>query len=261
MSAGVIQSLTGFGFGLVSVPFLLMLFPSRQAILLSMVLSLCSLLLQGVRSREHANWVFIRQLILIGLPGLICGLILGDSLNPVILKGIVGATLIVYVLFQWLLAEKQRKEALLHELDTVNSVVRKPIYASNKDTPKPKGFYLGGIFSGLLTGIAGLPGPPVVAVLVNTLSKEKFQATIVWYFIIEYILAISAFLMLKHSGQWIQTILWDLLLFLVPTIIGFLIGVPIRKHLSETHFKRLVFGLLLVVGFTSSWDALNILIH
>src|SRR5665648_722203 len=86
MSAGVIQSLTGFGFGLVSVPFLLMLFPSRQAVLISMVLSLCSLLMQGVRSRKLVNWIFVRQLIIIGLPGLICGIILGDFLNSVILS-------------------------------------------------------------------------------------------------------------------------------------------------------------------------------
>lgn len=264
MSAGIIQSITGFGFGLVSVPFLLLLFPSREAVLISMVLSLCSLLLQGVRSRELVNWIFVRQLILIGLPGLICGLILGDFLNPVILKGIVGVTLIFYVSFQWLLAEKQRKAALLHSLDSVDSVASESFYASNhngKETSKPKGFYLAGISSSLLTGIAGLPGPPVVAVLVKSLPKEEFRATIVWYFIIEYSLAISAFLLLKHSEQWVQTILWDLLLFLVPTIIGFLIGVPIRKLLSETHFKRLVYGLLLVVGFTSSWNALEVLWH
>lgn len=107
MSAAIIQSLTGFGFGLVSVPFLLFLFPSRQAVLMSMVLSLCSLLLQGVRSRELANWVFLRRLILIGLPGLIAGLLLGDILNPVLLKGVVGVTLIIYVSFQWVLAEKK----------------------------------------------------------------------------------------------------------------------------------------------------------
>src|SRR5665648_43174 len=261
MSAGVIQSLTGFGFGLVSVPFLLMLFPSRQAVLISMVLSLCSLLMQGVRSRKLVNWIFVRQLIIIGLPGLICGIILGDFLNSVIVKGIVGVTLIFYVSFQWLLVEKQRKAALLHNSNTVNSVDSEPIYASShkeKETSKPKGFYLAGIFSGLLTGIAGLPGPPVIAVLINAMPKEKFRATIVWYFIIEYILAISAFLLLKHAEQWVHTIVWDILLLLVPTIIGYLSGVPLRKVLSETHFKRLVFGLLLVVGFTSSWDALNL---
>lgn len=242
MSAALIQSLTGFGFGLVSVPLLLLLFPARQAILLSMVLSLCSLLLQGVRSRENANWRYIRQLILIGLPGLIGGLILGDILNPVVLKGIVGITLIIYVSFQWVLAEKQP--------DTTDV---------DAHLTKPKGFYLAGLFSGLLTGVAGLPGPPVVAVLVNSLPKDKFQATVVWYFILEYSLAISAFLLLKHAGAWLHIVFWDLLLFLVPTIIGFLIGLPIRKLLSETHFKRLVFSLLLVVGFTSAWDTFRIL--
>ena len=146
----------------------------------------------------------------------------------------------------------------------MDAVASKSFYASNhngKETSKPKGFYLAGISSSLLTGIAGLPGPPVVAVLVKSLPKDEFRATIVWYFIIEYSLAISAFLLLKHSGQWVQTILWDLLLFLVPTIIGFSIGVPIRKLLSETNFKRLVYGLLLVVGFTSSWNALEVLWH
>src|SRR5665648_20235 len=113
MSAGVIQSLTGFGFGLVSVPFLLMLFPSRQAVLISMVLSLCSLLMQGVRSRKLVNWIFVRQLIIIGLPGLIFGVILGDCLSCVMVKGIGGVTWIVYVSFRGRLAEKRRKAGLL----------------------------------------------------------------------------------------------------------------------------------------------------
>lgn len=263
MSAGLIQSLTGFGFGLVAIPFLLMLFPSRQAVLISMVLSLCSLLLQGVHSRKHANWIFVRQLILIGLPGLIGGLLLGDFLDPDILKGIVGVTLIVYVSFQWILAEKQKKASLFLDKDRVDSVAGEHISASNhegKEISNPKGFYLAGISSGFLTGIAGLPGPPVVAVLVNSLPKEKFQATVVWYFIFEYILAISVFLFLNHSEQWLQIILWDLFLFFVPTILGFLCGIPIRKVLSETRFKRLVFSLLLIVGFTSSWNALKVIL-
>ncbi len=61
MSAGTIQSLTGFGFGLVSVPFLLMLFPSRQAVLTHFKRLVFSLLLVvGLTSAWDAFRLFWR---------------------------------------------------------------------------------------------------------------------------------------------------------------------------------------------------------
>lgn len=274
MGAAVIQSLTGFGFGLVAIPFLLLIFPPHQAILISMILSLSSLLLQGFRLRDLVNWIFVRELALIGMPDLISGLLLADYLNPDMLKGIIGVILLVYVSFQWFQVEIQRKKALMHNFDMAasdnsksNDGIREKENENNseninkKETSKPKGFYLAGIFSGLLTGIAGLPGPPVIAVLVNSLRKDIFRATVVWYFIIEYTLAVSAFFLLRHSGPWVVAVYRELFLLLLPTVIGFHIGVPMRRFFSETNFKRLVFGLLFIIGVTSSWNVLNMFWH
>lgn len=255
--AGIIQTLTGFGFALVAVPFLMMLFPIQQAVLINIILCLFIMILQGIGIRALVNWRFVYLLVLIGMPGLMGGIVLADILDPVIIKGIIGAVLIVYVTFQWIQMEKQKKEAHLHMRDT-GTVDFRDCEGTNT-YPIPKGFYLAGITSGLLTGMAGMPGPPVVAILVNALPKEKFHATIIWYFLFECIFAILAFLFMQHMGEWVL-VFRDALIFSVPTAIGFLIGVPIRKLLSETYFKRLVFGLLLIVGFTFSWGTLHMFI-
>lgn len=266
--AAIIQTLTGFGFGVVSVPFLLLLFPSQEAILLSMILSLCSLCLQFIPSRRSADWHIVWYLIVIGLPGLILGVVSGGKMNPIFLKGIIGFTLVAYVIIQWLQSERDNLKTTNPETTAATASpipLEKNSQASDTRSSgsniKPYGLAVAGFFSGLLTGVVGLPGPPVVAVLIRYLPKEKFRATIVSYFVIEYVLAISIFLILRNGNSLNSTVATTVLILIIPTVAGFFIGRPIRRFIVESNFKRLVFMLLLIVGFTSIGDFVKTLWH
>ena len=253
-SAAVTQTLTGFGFGLVSVPLLLLIFPSHQAITLSMMLSLSCLILSGIKERKMAQWHIIWRAILIGFPALIGGIVLGSKLNAIYLKALIGICLIIYVSIQWIYSEKQRMKKAQDSMvnyDAVETIANgdeKCVFIGY-----PKGFTVASFASGLLTGVAGIPGPPIVSVLVNFLNKDRFHATVVNYFIFQYSLAVASRFLIQPA-----IFNTDLFLFafslLLPTFLGYFVGTPIRKYINEVNFKRLAFLLLMIVGFTSVWE-------
>lgn len=243
ISATGVQALTGFGFALVAIPFLLYIFPSYVAVLMTMVLSIFALLLGARKTKEIARWDLIWRLLAIGFPGLLLGILVGGKINAVYLKGIVGITVLGYVLFQLISARQKGNPTL--EQDSSNVEVL-PI--EKKKSPIP--FYCAGFLSGILTGVAGIPGPPVIAVLVNLLPKDIFRATVVNFFMINYCLALV--LAIGISQQRLTADLIKITVILcIPLLIGHLIGSYLRNFVNENNFKRLVYLLLIIVGVTS----------
>ncbi len=238
MGAAGIQVLTGFGFSLLAIPLLLHLFPSREAILISMILSMFTLLLQSKKIKDDARWDLVWRLVIIGLPGLIFGVLVSDYIPLYNLKGLIGLILLGYLLFQWF---NNRK------IDDEN----KKISNSNENTPK--GFYILGVLAGILTGMIGLPGPLVVIIFIDFLPRDIFRATLVFYFIVQYLMAlILVFIFQNHFLSYDLFLITILLI--IPTFIGFLIAFPLRKLINEKFFKKVVYSLLLWIGLYSSWE-------
>ncbi|MCH6267973.1 sulfite exporter TauE/SafE family protein [Neobacillus citreus] len=248
MGAAGVQVLTGFGFPLVSIPLLLYIFPNYEAILISMMLSMFTLVLQAGKNWNMARWDLVWRLLAIGFPGLLLGVLASGKMSGVHLKGLVGITVLSYVLIQWVQAERNRKVAQIGG-------------SSNESQPIglrkwPKGLYFAGFASGILTGVVGLPGPPVIAILVPYLQKDSFRATIVNYFILMYAVALSLSLFVRQQKV-TETVLTTVIVYMIPALLGYWIAQPIRKRINDTNFKRLVYGLLIIVGITSCWQSLS----
>src|SRR5699024_9625069 len=122
--------------------------------------------------------------------GIITGVAVSEVLNAVHLKGIVGAAVLVYVIVQWVQIEKERRDSLRKVSASNESVSGLSDSSSVINEKLPKGFNFAGLISGLLIGVVGMPGPPIVAVLVQFLKKEAFLATLVIYFLINDLLVI-----------------------------------------------------------------------
>ncbi|MBT2691047.1 sulfite exporter TauE/SafE family protein [Bacillus sp. ISL-47] len=254
MIAAGLQVLTGFGFSLVAIPLLLYVFPGYQAILICMILSFFTLSLQVKGSFRLARWDLIWRLLLVGFPGLLIGVMWSEKLNAGHLKAIVGATVLIYVLLQWFKLEKKKRNPGTSNhtaAETSATGISAESDPHSQTNTAPKGFYAAGLLSGLLTGVAGLPGPPVVAILVQFLPRNIFRATTVNYFFIQYAIALSLslFVFNKHNNS---EVLLTVVILILPTLIGFLLGHPLRKLVNEQNFKRLVFSLLIIVGVTST---------
>src|SRR5699024_7830181 len=92
-----------------------------------------------------------------------------------------------------------------------------------------------------------MPGPPVVAVLINYLKKDTFRATLVNYFLINMSLTlIVAFLFLQNGN--IFSVFIKVFALITPTIIGYIIGFPLRKLVNEWNFKYILLILLIFIG-------------
>jgi uncharacterized membrane protein YfcA len=251
-AASLIQSLTGFGFGLVAVPLLLFILPSQEALVVAMILSTFSFLIHGVKTYKQARWELIRRLLLISIPGLFLGVVLSGYLNTVFIKGIVGVVLIVYVIWQWMLIQK--KNALLMSSDGIMNLEISKGEASRKS---PLKFYSAGFLSGILNGLVGIPGPPIVALLVKNLDKDTFQATTVNFFIFQYTITLGTRLIIQENVLTPPLIVM-MLYMVIPIVLGHLVGQPIRKRINEDNFKRLVFTLLFIIGITSAWEPIKV---
>ncbi|ATP41071.1 hypothetical protein CSE16_13980 [Solibacillus sp. R5-41] len=253
ISATGVQALTGFGFALVAIPLLLYIYPSYVAVLMTMVLSLFALLLGARKTKNLARWDLIWRLLASGLPGLLLGILIGGEINAIYLKGIVGVTVLSYVFFQ-LMSARRKKE------DTQNAFTLEQASVDLEALPiekmkLPFTFYFAGVLSGILTGAAGIPGPPVIAVLIHLLPKDIFRATIVNFFIINYCLALVLAIGISQ-----QRLTYDLIktivILLIPLVIGHFIGNYLRNFVNEGNFKRLVYVLLIIVGVTSIGQSL-----
>jgi uncharacterized membrane protein YfcA len=253
-AATFIQALTGFGFGLLAVPLLLFVLPSNEAVMAGMILSTLSSLIHGIKMRKLARWDLILRLLFLSIPGLILGVGSSRYMNSTYIKGIVGVVLIVYVAWQWLqfLSNKNRKKG-------VEGPLQQGDFKENGIQTKSIGFAAAGFFSGILNGLAAIPGPPIVALLVKHLDKDTFHATTVNFFILQYTITLMTKLVLqKGEGVWNVSFAVMILSMLLPISMGLMVGQPIRKRINEEYFKKLVYALLALIGITSVWEPLKL---
>ncbi|MEL1134938.1 sulfite exporter TauE/SafE family protein [Desulfitobacterium sp. THU1] len=245
------QVLTGFGFGLVAVPLLLFILPSQQALLAGMILSMLSSAMQGVQMRHLARWDLIFRLLLFSIPGLVLGIILSEYINGLYIKGIVGSVLISYVGWQWFRLKTPPSEAATaDESDGADQGLKTFSLV----------FILVALSSGLLNGLAAIPGPPIVALLIKYLKKDAFQATTVNFFFLQYAMtSISKAVLFQGNFTFPFAVL--LASMILAIVLGYLIGQPIRKRINEDQFKKVVYGLLLIIGLTSVGEPIFTLLN
>ncbi|HHY28494.1 MAG TPA: sulfite exporter TauE/SafE family protein [Desulfitobacterium dehalogenans] len=258
--ATFIQVLTGFGFGLVAVPLLLFVLPSQQALLAGMILSMMASILQGFKTRHLARWDLIFRLLLLSIPGLAIGVALSGFMNEVYIKGVVGIILLGYVSYQWVQLKSSASEK---EIPMTTALVEEDGEKAREKVPKEgninvssKGFTLVAFSSGLLNGLAAIPGPPVVALLIKHLSKDAFQATTVNFFFFQYAMTTASKILVFRESF---TLSFGIVLvsMILAVILGYVAGQPFRKKINEAQFKKLVYGLLLVIGLTSIAEPLK----
>lgn len=259
MCAAGLQVLTGFGFCLVSIPLLLFIFPGYEAIFISLTLSSLMLFFHARKYMSDIRWDLVWRLVVIGIPGLLLGVIFGGKLDAVYLKGVVGITIINNILMQWIQLIKNRQYAKATSAISVSEFEKAPTHremvGEERKNNKNKGFYFAGFLSGILTGAVGLPGPPVVAILISLLPKEKFHATLIPYFIINNILALGLAIWVFQRQSLTRDDLYIIIILLIPVFLGYFMGQFMNRFINESRFQRMVYSLLIVVGMVSIMES------
>lgn len=218
---GLVQSTTGFGFGLVALPIL--------ASATSFGLAAPLLALNGVgngtfmwlRYRRHFQWVAVRRMVMAAIAGIPVGLYglryAPESAMLVVLGVIIGSY-------------------ALYSLTRIASPkLRSPFWA-----------YGFGFCSGMLSGAYNIPGPPAVFYgQCCGWAPEQFKGNLTGFFAFN-----TATVIIGHALQHRITadVLRLLAIALPCSLTGFIIGTYLSRFIHPTTFRTLVLVLLIITG-------------
>lgn len=239
--AAVLQTVTGFGFGLLCVPVFLWLLDSIAAIhmvtLITLVMSLA--ILPSARTKMVPKLLFALSAgVLIGSP---LGIIFFSQFNLDIIK-LSAAVVILFItlwnayqyLQRYFLEQKSRKLAS---------------YGSG-------GVQFGvGILSGIMGATLAMPAPLAMMYLSGTAyTKDEIRSTILVFFVVAYGAALGC--QMTVQGVEVQT--WKTALSLCPVaLLGVWFGHKLSSKVSALHFRLIVFVTLII---TSSAMLISVLI-
>ncbi len=227
--SGVIFGMTGFGFALVSVPPLLLLYDPETVVALTIGASLLTSVIVVLGARRELN----SRLVFTMLPGACVGLLLGarilNVVDPTLLKIVAGTLVAAYSI---LLLRGYQPSGM------------KSGWAAS----------VAGAASGTLATSTGLSGPPVVILFTaRALTKDAFRVTIAAYFVAINLIGIVVLL----AGGTLGESEFVTSAALTPAaLIGTLIGNRFVRHFTAAGFRKLTLTLLLLTGLMGIGTAL-----
>ena len=219
--AALTQSITGFGFAIVSMSFLPKIIGLQTAVPLVTLVSVIANIVIWFSYRRDYNFKAVKQLIIASLIGTPVGVLLLDYIPEVIaLKGL-GIIILGYIIYDW--------------LNLTLPSFKSAIWA-----------YLFGAMSGILNGAYTVGGPPVI-IYANCrrwhLLEFKGNLTAVFFFS-------SLLAALTHGWQGNITI--SVAQFAVYSFPGFAIGlwlgIILSSKINPFIFRRITLALLIVAG-------------
>lgn len=209
--AAALQSISGFGFSLFAVPFLVLIFDPKTAVGLNIIISFFSTTVLTLKVRQHIIKSMVKNLFIGALFGLPLGIYVFTNFDMEVLKIII--TVITLILSLSLIFSIQPRIATTPYLEKIV-----------------------GFFSGVLTGSVGIPGPPIIFFLSNQgLSKDNFRATTANYFALIYP---SSLLILIALGGVDKFIIINAIILLPFALLGGALGRSIFPYISQASFQR-----------------------
>ncbi len=223
--SALIQSTTGFGFALISIPILSLMFAPQWVIPLVMLISFLTLSINVKSVYKGSDRKLQKRLLLGSLLGLPIG---GGVFFYFDVEGLRLLISIVIILITLLLIFK-------HYFDRWLSKIEK------KD-------WCFGAFSGFLTFSVGLPGPPIMLYLETKKADQVYYRAngIVFLFFI-YPFPLTVLLL---SGSITMEMVKYLLLLLPVSYLGVLVGNKVHKLISKKFFILITYTILLSTGIS-----------
>jgi uncharacterized membrane protein YfcA len=229
LAGGVISGITGFGFGLVVVPILLMLFPPASVVVLSKGLGVSSGFPILCEDWRLARFRMVGAMILPAIPGLLVGVLILEHANTALIKLIAGVAVAGFALV----------------------ISRGFIIPGIRSRPAP---IVSGFLSGALGTSTGMPGPPAVIYLTDKqLTPRVFRVSITAYF---FVVDIIGVLLVARTGKVGWRELWVALLLLPFALVGRRVGQRMLGKVDPVMFRRITLRLLIATGVAAVGTAL-----
>ncbi len=233
LMGGIVSGLAGFGFGLATVPLMLMIYPPATVTALGSSLALASGWIVLISTWRTVQVKTLGALIPGATVGVFIGTILLNRLEPAVIKLIAGSVVLLFaisVLRGW-------------RIDAVHHPLAAP---------------LAGLASGTLSTSAGMSGPPVVLLFTTRqYDMHQFRGSITAYFYYVNFVGLSV-LILRGIVGWEQL---QVAIHLLPAaIIGGFVGRRLLRLVSQSQFRKITLVMLLVTGTIGIVTALQSLL-
>ena len=218
---GFLQGSLGFGFGLISVPPLLMVLSASEVVPMQIALSL----MLSIPLAFHVRRFFQASVVLPMLLGAVVGLPFGmkilTAFDGPYLKLAVGVILVamsVTMLTGWSRPVKSQALALV------------PV----------------GILSGIMQTAFSMSGPPIILFLTNqSVDKERFRANLLIYFALLGTVSTTGFAM---QGAITDLMIQRMTIFVPGVLIGGYAGTKLSTRIPQENFRKITLAVVAIMG-------------
>lgn len=226
-ASSVVKGITGFGFALLAVPLLSLIFPLPMLIPAMVLFNLITSFFILIKLHEKIKWYYIVPMFVASLGGIPLGIYALEYLDAQTLKLIIGAIIFIFSL------------KMLKGIKLAKRNLKLPIVFA-------------GFVSGLLTSSVSIGGPPlVIAMIRKGYNKEIFRGLLSWFNVFTCLFSSVAF----YMKGFLTPDSMKLAIFSLPILfIGSAWGSKISRKFDQKQFKRVVIllnaftGLLIVVS-------------
>ncbi|TMU85255.1 sulfite exporter TauE/SafE family protein [Bacillus sp. BHET2] len=227
LCASILQASTGFGFSIMATPFLLLMFPPKEAIQINLILSLVISLSLLVKIRQDIDFPMVKRFMIGSIPGLPLGILFFILIDMSLLK--TSISLVVILLTVFLMMKYRIRQTTIRD------------------------FVAGGL-SGFLTTSIGMPGPPLLLYFSGTETrKEKLRGTTLAFYLFIYLVSLG--IQVKVAGTTLTV--WKSSLQALPVVaIGLVFGQALFSKINQKTFQTFTYALLLFTGIYLLIDSL-----
>jgi uncharacterized protein len=232
--AALVQGATGFGFGIMVVPFYLLILGSLSAIQVTIIVTLVLTISVALRVWRNAPRALLGRLIGGTVVGFPAGIFAYRHADLETAKLAVGLLIVGFAVWLFLAAQGRpaRKNPTSHPIADVAI----------------------GIVSGAMTTSLGMPGP-IVLIYLSALGagKETMRGTLLALFVFSYAGALA----LQGWQVGIDGATWTTAAILIPVgLVGAAVGHAVSRFLDQRTFGFVVLAILVATGLYMTWTTL-----
>ncbi|MCS5423029.1 MULTISPECIES: sulfite exporter TauE/SafE family protein [Psychrilyobacter] len=225
-----VQGFTSFGFSLVAIPLLSLFLDTKLIIIITVTYSLVINCIIIKKYYRDTNLKKILPLLISAIIFTFVGVSYLQTIDEYILTLVIGILLVI--------------------IGFINN------FGIRFSLKKPENYYLPvGAVSGVLNGIGGIAGPPVLVFLSNIdLNRSQFKATLSSYFLTLNVVTILTYIYKGFYTPENLNIIWT---YLPCVVVGTAIGVYTSTKVEEKLFKKIINLAIPVMGLNIVWKLLG----
>lgn len=218
--AYTVKGLSGFGSGLVAIPFLALIFPLKFIVPALGLLSYIGTIIQSVSLRKHAVWRDILPLLPFSMLGIGVAIWLLVSVDANILAMSLGVFILLYSVYS--------------------------LSSSTEPTGGRRWAIVAGGFGGLVGALFGTGGPFYVLYLkMRGLDKGAFRATIATIFLIDGGARMVGY---ASTGLYTSKVLTLIIILLPVLLIAMYVGNHLHVKIEQKRFNQIISIMLMISG-------------